>query len=228
VSELPLVAARRKSFGSQRLYDIEGKLYPSVTTILSVVGKPALVQWAKRVAIESVRAALDGVRELTRDQLDEVLDQALEEPERQRDAAATRGSSLHEEILRQVKETGYDEFGVLLRLGVSPLAAEYVLYSDRHCYAGTTDLVATTDGNGLVVIDWKSGGVWPEHALQIGAYRLALEEMTGRPVVAGYVVGLREGVPIVHQVDLELASAGFLSALGLYQALRDEGLLFAV
>jgi hypothetical protein len=40
---------RRYATSNGRFYEVEGETYPSVTTILSVIGKPALVPWASKV-----------------------------------------------------------------------------------------------------------------------------------------------------------------------------------
>jgi hypothetical protein len=52
---------RTNRFGSSaRFYDVDGTLYPSVTTILGVIGKPALVGWAAKVEREAcISAACD-------------------------------------------------------------------------------------------------------------------------------------------------------------------------
>jgi hypothetical protein len=55
------------------------------------------------------------------------------------------------------------------------IAAETVIFSDIHGYAGTVDLVCRIDGVPYV-IDFKTGKqVWKEYELQVSAYRMALE-----------------------------------------------------
>ncbi|MBT9167794.1 MAG: hypothetical protein DDT19_01137 [Syntrophomonadaceae bacterium] len=55
------------------------------------------------------------------------------------------------------------------------LATEITIFSDKHGYAGTIDLICRIDGV-LYVVDFKtSKQVWMEHELQISAYRAALE-----------------------------------------------------
>ena len=224
---VPVVAARRVEVGGERFYAIDGRLYPSVTTVLSVVGKPALVRWAKKVALEYVREAVRGSAVIQREALEAVLERAMGEPERVRDAAAERGSAAHEGIAERLVRGVGDERALLRELGLAVLTTECVVYSVSRGFAGTADVVAVDRDGRLVTVDWKTGGVWPEHALQVGAYRLALAEMTGRPVGDGYVVGLKGGKPVVYRVDTGLAARGFLAALELYRVLRDEGLLLA-
>ena len=46
-------------------------------------------------------------------------------------------------------------------------------------YAGGIDAVARTEDGELVVIDFKTGGLYDEAAYQLAAYAVALEELTG-------------------------------------------------
>ncbi|MBO9308001.1 MAG: hypothetical protein J7451_12290, partial [Thermomicrobium sp.] len=79
---IPEVQSRKVTINGERFYEVNGKLYPSVTTILSVVAKPVLVKWAKKTAIDFVRAAVGDAPFVTKEELDAILDRALGEPER--------------------------------------------------------------------------------------------------------------------------------------------------
>jgi predicted RecB family endonuclease len=221
---IPEAQSRRVTINGERFYEVNGKLYPSVTTILSVVAKPALVKWAKRTAIDFVRSAIGDAPFVTREDLEEILDRALEEPERIKSAAAGRGTALHEGIADRAKEGVGQESEVLRHLGLAVIETEVTVYSERG-FAGTADVIAVDHHGRLVVVDWKSGGVWPEHAMQVAAYRLAIAEMTRRPVGDAYVIGLKGKQPAVHRVSIEPATRGFLGTLELYRALRGEELL---
>jgi len=224
VKVIPEVQSRMVTIDGERFYEVNGRLYPSVTTILSVVAKPALVKWAKRTAIDFVRSAVGDAPFVTKEELDAILDRALDEPERIKKAAADRGTALHEGIADRAREGVGQEADVLRSLGLAVIATEVTIYSDRG-FAGTADVIAVNHHGRLVVIDWKSGGVWPEHAMQVAAYRLAIAEMTKRPVGAAYVIGLKGKQPAVHRVSIEPATRGFLGTLELYRALRGEELL---
>lgn len=55
------------------------------------------------------------------------------------------------------------------------IASESVVFSDKHNYAGTVDLVCRVGGQ-LYVIDFKtSKSIWREYELQVSAYRHAFE-----------------------------------------------------
>jgi len=221
--QLPAREGERLTIGGTRFYRIEGKLYLSVTSVLTVVAKPALVSWATRVALDAVATYLSDRQTLTQEDLAAALAYARTEPERLRDQTAGRGAARHERIASPARDPAATR--VLDRLGLEPLAYEYLVLSDRDGYAGTCDLVARAPDGALAVLDWKTGGVWPEHALQLGAYASAVEEMTGWVVAHGVVVQLRERVASVYRVDLERARCGFRAALALYRTLRAERLL---
>ena len=227
---LPSLEARRVVVGGQRLYEVDGSLYPSVTSVLSVVSKPNLVAWARRTTLAAVREMLeDGL------DIEQALALAAEEPERVRDAAAARGTSIHEAIAAALAGEPYPPeaepyvrvaLSFLQERGLKLVAHEAVVVSRTHGFAGTCDVATAASDGGLVLVDWKSGGIWPEHALQLGAYALALAEMTGREVAAAYIVGLREHTYEAKAVNLPAARDGFLGALALWRALQ-MGLLMA-
>ncbi len=93
------------------------------------------------------------------------------------------------------------------------LFVEHTVFNETERYAGTTDLIAKLTDDTNVIIDWKTGGVYPETALQICAY--ANGEWIGTadgtrhemPLIArGLVVQLREDASyIVRSVNLSQA-----------------------
>jgi hypothetical protein len=219
--------AKRLEVGEERYYQIDGLTLPSVSTILKVIAKPNLVAWARRTALETVRELLEeGLSVGTALSLAEV------EPERQRDLAAQRGGQVHEAIASALKKGSYAAgeedprvraaLSFLTDHGLDCVAVELMVWSRRHRFAGTIDLVGRQADGALTLVDWKTGGIWPEAALQLGAYAIALGEMTGRPVGEAYVVGLRERGYEARRVNLPRAKEGFLSALSLWKALRGE------
>lgn len=56
-----------------------------------------------------------------------------------------------------------------------PIANEQVLFSEKHGYAGTFDFICKIDDE-YWLIDFKTSQyVWPEHQLQVSAYKEAIE-----------------------------------------------------
>jgi hypothetical protein len=209
-----------------------------VTTILGVIAKPALIPWARNMALDSVRAALApriGKRPLlTQAWVDEVLAEAKARPDQIKTEAGDFGTQAH----------GYIESILLGRKGTIPKAfetvidsfldwkdqfqleitlAEQMVYSLQHQYAGSMDAVATHQGC-LVALDWKtSNGLYREYDLQVAAYAQALHEMTGQPVEQAWVVrfGKKEAEFECRQVkDLDQCFEGFKGALALWRTLN--------
>jgi hypothetical protein len=222
--DTPRLQVRRFTVGERHFYEVNGVVVPSVSSILSVIAKPNLVAWARRTALEKVRELLEGGLSV-----EVALSLAEMEPERVRDLAAQRGGLAHDAIACALMGKPYPPEwepwvkaarSFLADYGLRLVAAEQVLVSKRHGFAGTCDLITCGADGVLTLVDWKTGGIWPEAALQLGAYAIALEEMTGRPVGEAYVVGLREKGYGEKRVFLPQAREGFLACLTLWRALQ--------
>jgi hypothetical protein len=168
---------------------------PSVTTVLRVLDKSGpLIGWAKRITAEAAidnRAELDKWMELGgRDGAVGLLTKAATV---KRDRAANAGSEVH--ALAEAIARGQD---VEVAPEIAPLvdayrswlaewqpeflAAEEMVLSLEHGYAGTLDAIVRIAGE-TWLIDYKtSKGVYPETGLQLAAYAKA--EHFGRPGVA--------------------------------------------
>lgn len=216
-------------------YRVEGVELPSVTTILGVIAKPALIPWARNVALDKAKATL---LESTWPQssqewsqwVEEVITEARRRPDEIRDSAADKGTRAHELICRiieggkvEVPEdlkphieafwAWYDKAGLEIRFG------ETMVYHPVYHYAGGMDATAWR-GKQLVVLDWKTGGVWPEAAMQVAAYAKSWEAMTGERVEEGWVVGLKDGFTAKRVKDIETAFSAFLAALNIWRHMR--------
>ena len=235
-------AVRRTSKSGSRTYTIDGMEYPSVTTILQVVAKPALIGWSRKVALEKVRATLldemktgETLAGITSGWIDTMLEAARKRPDEERDQAADFGLRSYElidgvlagrepvvpEDLLPVME-GFDSWQVSSGLDIT--ATEQVVCSNLHGYAGTFDAIATKNG-GVYVIDFKtSNGIYDEMSFQVAAYAQAYEEQTGQKILGGYVVRLGKKKPEfeAREVDLEEGLRGFLGALALWRTLRKK------
>lgn len=209
---------------------------PSVTGILKIVDKSGpLVGWAKRITAEAAvdnRADLDGWVELAgRDGAVSLLTKAATNLV---DKASTTGSDIHalaEAITLGHEVTVTDEqapFVDAYRQWIADfapefLAAEEMVCSLEHGYAGTLDAIVRIAGE-TWLIDYKtSKGVYPETALQLAAYGRA--EFIGRagdpqrysiPAIDQYaVLHIRpEGYELVPY-DVSGAFEAFLSAKSL-------------
>ncbi len=160
-------------------YHLDGRRYVSVTTVLQALAKPALVHWAARTAAEAVLANPEEV---------DTAEKAAAAIYRTRDRAADRGSLVHSFAEAYARGAALDTdglpetvrgYGRAFRAWVEtvrpvPLFTEANVYSDRHGYAGTTDLIAAFPDRQVRLVDLKTtGDVYLEVALQLEAYRQA-------------------------------------------------------
>ncbi len=224
-----------------RHYQVEGhdEPFPSVTTVLNVIAKPALIPWARNVALEKVKETLyehleSGSPVIDSLWVDTIIEQARHRPDQVRDAAADFGTQAHvllEQHIQGLEPEIPPEFVQVLdnfttwrrreRLDIH--LAETMVYSAKYRYAGTMDALAYR-GDLLVALDWKtSNGLYPEYALQVAAYAKAMEEMGGKPVSEAWVVRLGKREPDFEPrkvVDLDAAFNAFRAALFLWRSMQ--------
>lgn len=220
-----------------RFYTIDGRRYVSVTTVLSVIAKPALGPWYAAQERERFRKAMQQALRARRLDRAQLLDRVLElvrgakAAERTRDRAKARGSSLHEAIAeylrgRSVSPEPEDRAAFAAwrawwdKAQLEPLLVEELVWSPRDVYAGTLDLYAKSRRGTLVLLDWKTAkAVYPEHHLQNVAYRAAAQESRGLESHRGAVVLVpRGGGPVsVQVVPSTVTLDDFLAALRLWR-----------
>jgi hypothetical protein len=195
-----------------RFYEVEGGgSYPSVTNILGVVGKPALINWAANTERAMVIQAAANLYEdlpiapkmIRAAYLDTLSRRIGHEKAHTKELAKASeiGSQAHALIEWNLrKELGqkvgdqpfigdkatwafmaYEDWRK--SAGIKPLMIEQTIWSHKHGYAGTIDLCADVKEFGaLAVIDWKTGkAIYEEALLQNAAYVQALIEMGHAP-----------------------------------------------
>jgi hypothetical protein len=169
-------------------YYIDGHKYISVTTVLQVLAKPALIRWSAKqaacIALEDPSLSEDGV---------------LAKVWAIKDTAANRGSLVHSFISSM--ETGkslpaniqgyanaYENF--MKTTNASIISSEQMVYSGKYKYAGTLDAIARI-GNKIWILDFKtSKNVYNEYGLQLCAYKQAVEEQ-GKKIDSMAIVHLK-------------------------------------
>jgi len=224
-----MVTIKRVDKGKSRYYmvegdpEVEGIPLPSVTTVLNIIAKPALVGWAKKISLEKVREEM--LTEEVRHQLiphdigygewlDGMLSRAKARPDQVRDEAAEWGTQAHtwlSEVLEgKVEEEkvpeefqpvvqGFSAWGALNGLVFE--RSEWMVYSKLYKFAGTVDIGGyAVDVPGKqtkpFIADLKTGsGVYKEAALQLGAYAFCDTEMTGQPIEEGWILHIPRKQP---------------------------------
>lgn len=151
-------------------YTINEKAYPSVTTILKVIGKPALLYWAFNQGVELSRANPNDEIKQLQGKFRDVSSKAF-----------ARGSRVHDMIEAYFK-TGefieplfedpyYNAFKQFVEEHhVECLESEFQICDDEFGFAGTCDFYGLVDGK-KSIMDFKTGkGLYPEVGLQLTAY----------------------------------------------------------
>lgn len=187
----PALAETIKGRGRHYRHPITGDLVPSVTNILSVINKPALMGWAaKQVAIMAadMRTVLGDMEH------DEVVDLLKGAAARTSNRAGSRGTDVHQWIADELNGVAtYDLQGPaaeylpaarawLADTNPAPIAVETTMF--HALYAGTCDAVVYI-GDDRWLLDFKtSKGVYDEAALQTSALAGCFLWMMGGPIEA--------------------------------------------
>ena len=155
-----------------RFYEINGKNYPSITTVLGAQKKPGLEKWRQSVGEDAAKW------EMAR--------------------AARRGKSTHD-LVEQYLKGDTPSIRDVLPLGLFRLlkpylesinnihAIEKIMYSHKYTIAGQVDCIAEYNGK-LSVIDFKTANKerkesWIEnYFLQTCAYSMMYEEHFGTKI----------------------------------------------
>ena len=172
LDETKLPKTKGKRTDGMRFYEVDGKAYPSITTVLGAQPKPGLDAWRKNVGEEAAKW------EMAR--------------------AARRGKTTHTLVEQYLKGETPSTRDVL-PLGLFALLKPYlkqidnvhcletILYSKKLTVAGQVDCIAEYNGK-LSVIDFKTANkerndAWNEnYYIQTTAYSMMYEELFGTPI----------------------------------------------
>lgn len=212
-------ATKRVDSKLGRFYQVDEDTYPSVTHILQVIGKPALINWAanqERVLVKEAAADLyaDLVKlptPLARTSYLTTLDARIGKTkahQKELAKAGDIGTEVHALIEWRLRNDLGQATGPEPRVhddaqwafmayedwaksvSLKPLFIEQMVFSRVHGYAGTMDLLAEVSGRRMLV-DFKTGkAVYPEASLQNVAYQVALSEMGHGTSEGGLIVRL--------------------------------------
>lgn len=199
-SKLPVTVG--KKVDGFRFYDIDGKAYPSVTTVLSIRSKEGLQKWRDSIGEKVANWEMG--------------------------RAARRGKATHL-LVEQYLKGDTPSVRDVLPLGLFKLLRPYVdqinnihcletiMYSKKLTIAGQVDCIAEYNGK-LSVIDFKTANKerqedWIEnYFLQTSAYALMYEELFGKPIeqivillaaedgtVASYIKEKKDYLPLLEK-----------------------------
>ena len=166
---------KRKNTDKGRRYETpDGRLYPSVTTILSHKSKPFIQEWRKRVGAKEADR-ISRVASVRGTKIHTLCEDALNNKEED----VSKLSILDQEM--------YKEFRPLLNDIDNIRCLEATMYSDHLRLGGQADCIAEYKGQ-LSVIDFKTSkkrktrSQCYNYFIQCSAYAIMFEERTGIPI----------------------------------------------
>jgi len=188
-------------------YSLDGRLMSGVTSVIDGTSSKAnLINWAANMAVDYVseNARVDEINhgfDITA--WETLLKEARTAHTRRKESAGQKGTDTHalveDFILKCISSGGLDDVPFdpsimsfanwAMANDVKFIAAEQRLYSEKHDFAGTCDFVAIIDGK-LTIGDLKTfPKMWSADAfIQMGAYSIAWEELTGSKPAQSVVV----------------------------------------
>jgi hypothetical protein len=228
-------------YESSHRYKLDGQWVPGVTTIIGVIGKPGLINWASREVAEYVADNPDGVEALRAMGREPMVNALKAIPGSKRDAAANKGKEVHrfaEDIIHgkevEVPEylAGYVEAALAFMdyYAIDPVLVEECVASREHQYGGTFDLVADSNRYPRGIYDYKTGrtGIYESTAWQNAGYAFAEfygqlgdeHPMADVGIEASFGVHLRpDGTFAVHRLEFgPHVYAEFLHIRAAYEA----------
>ena len=153
------------------------KPYPSVTKILGdVLAKPGLEYWLIR---EAVRVALEDPSQNEKE--------VMATSKIRNSGASTRGTGVHNIFAKMISGEEYKPYPIdyegyikgaelfLKEQKPEVIFKDKIIKSDKYEFAGSLDCVLRINGE-IWLIDLKTGSTYPEHGLQLSAYRQCLKE----------------------------------------------------
>lgn len=218
-------------------YTVNGKEIPSVTKVLGLIAKPALINWAANMAADCFKSQLEPGKSYDEMQIDTMWSAAKKAHFQKKVDAGTLGSFVHKWVESYIKgenpalpinEEMAWAVGHFIKWvrdhNVKFLLSEQPIYSKQHEYSGTADFICEIDGK-LWLGDLKtSSGVYDEYKMQTAAYLNARCEEYKDERYAGCVivrVGKEEGdFEAVPFTDTDSYFEAFLHCLNLHKSLE--------
>ena len=153
----------------------DSTIVPGTTTVVALLAKPALIAWANRKGLEGVSSAryTDNLADVG------ILAHAFITDDLRGRETDTRDYS--ENQIEQAKNCVKSYTSWAASHKIEPVLTEEPLVSEEHRFGGTLDLFAVVSGTNELIDFKATNGIWPEHIVQVSAYRQLLQE-------AGYKV----------------------------------------
>lgn len=178
-----------ESFRHRYVWEEKDEVIPSVTTILKVINKPALVNWASNMAVDYISEQIEPGKSYDELQLIDIFKKGRKAHWQKKTDAGDIGTFVHNWVEKYINgenpgmpvnpdlKVSILKFLIWVKKhDVKFLVSEQVTFSKKYKYSGTIDFICTIDGK-LYIGDLKtSKGIYSEMWLQTSAYRYARTE----------------------------------------------------
>ena len=217
----------------KHLHLLDGKPLTGCTTVLSVVAKPALIQWAANMAVDYIqKKILEAETGTVLDNLSQWIEEARKAHCKRKTDAGDWGTKMHELVEKNIKgeeqeipETHKKSFENFLewveKNKVKFLESEKNIYSEKLWLGGIVDFVCEIDGEVWIGdIKTAKSGIYPEHFWQCAGYQLMLQEMGLYPNVKGYIIlNLKQDGKVLEKRSISNGdnTKAFLACLDIYR-----------
>ena len=172
----PLLARSKRinRWNNTRVYEIQNKEYPSVTSIIGMLDKPALINWAAKLSAEYAIEHATALALLPPADAVKVVKGSWRGA---RDESADFGTYVHDLIEQDTMPPKDSKAWPYVQAaaqymddqGLTPIAQERTVVNVKAGYAGTADLFSVQE-NRVIVSDWKTGnGLYESAAIQLVA-----------------------------------------------------------
>lgn len=218
------------------IHKLDGKNLNGITTILSVINKPALIQWSANMAVDFLQNVIKEGVPYAELQLSEWFKEAKTAHRKKKEKAGDIGTAIHEAVEKFIKEGLKKNDDELVQKclnnfisfakenKVKFLESEKNLYSRKHWLGGIVDFICEIDGEVWVGDIKTASGIYPENFLQMAGYQIMIEEMGLYKDIKGHiVVNLKKdgNMEVKKNCEVDSHREAFISAVNLYRCLNN-------
>jgi hypothetical protein len=231
------------SIDDKHIYTVENVKVPSVSAILNIIHKEALVFWAAKEAADYIRNNLESGMMLTQGEINRLANGAKFAHKKKSDSALAAGTLAHNYAEQyaiaatsgmpapelpdnQEAATSINSFLEWVDSNdIKFLKTEIMLYSNDLKIAGTCDTIMEMDGK-VIIADYKTSNmIRNEYLYQVSAYKSFYEEEFGEAISGACVIRFpKNGDPFEHydltEKDLETGMLAIRGARMLFKAIH--------
>lgn len=220
-------------------YLLDGKKITGVTTILNVIAKPALINWAANMAVDYIENKVlfnsdTNISEIRYMDWIDWIKEARKAHCQKRDKAGDIGTFVHKQIEKWINNKPTEKMTLQAQKmfrnftnwatenKVKFLASERQVYSEKYFFAGTYDFLCKIDGKIWLGDIKTSSGIYPEMFFQCAGYQICEEEMGERKIDGHIIVNLKKDGTFKEKRSISNKDnkTAFLSALALYRVIN--------